>query len=82
MNYDDQFAGRTATVTGAGSGIGADIARLLAARGAGVALVGRQQTPLREIADETTAAGGMALALVADASDARAAEWARHGVRI
>lgn len=76
MNYDDQFAGKTAFVTGAGSGIGSDIARLLAARGANVALVSRQADPLRLLADEIGAAGGKALVLPADVSDARAVEHA------
>ncbi|WP_399896153.1 SDR family NAD(P)-dependent oxidoreductase [Streptomyces sp. BBFR51] len=76
MNYDDQFAGKTAFVTGAGSGIGSDIARLLAARGANVALVSRQADPLRQLADEIGAAGGKALVLPADVSDARAVEHA------
>ncbi|MFE9611781.1 SDR family NAD(P)-dependent oxidoreductase [Streptomyces sp. NPDC006012] len=76
MNYDDQFAGRTAFVTGAGSGIGSDIARLLAARGAGVALVSRQEPALRQLADEITEAGGKALVLPADVSDPRAVEHA------
>lgn len=76
MNYDDQFTGKTALVTGAGSGIGSDIARLLAARGAGVTLVSRQEAPLRELADEITAAGGRALVVAADVSDPQAVEHA------
>ncbi|MFF4836669.1 SDR family NAD(P)-dependent oxidoreductase [Streptomyces sp. NPDC001315] len=76
MNFDDQFTGKTAFVTGAGSGIGSDIARLLAARGAGVALVSRQEAPLRAVADEITTAGGRALVLPVDVSDPRAVERA------
>src|SRR3954471_6542544 len=47
---------RTAVVTGASSGIGAEIARLLAARGLGVTLVARREGPLRSLADELTSA--------------------------
>ena len=43
---------RTCLVTGASSGIGAVIARLLAARGLGVTLVARREDRLRSMADE------------------------------
>lgn len=43
---------RTAVVTGAGTGIGAAAARLLAANGCAVALVGRREEPLRAVAAE------------------------------
>ena len=38
-------------VTGASSGIGTEIARELATRGHGVALVARREGPLRELAE-------------------------------
>lgn len=46
----EPLAGRHALVTGAGSGIGAAIARTLAAAGARVTLAGRREAPLRGVA--------------------------------
>ena len=46
------LAGRTALVTGGGSGLGAAIARALHAAGAHVVVVGRRATPLRELTAE------------------------------
>lgn len=47
---DTELAGRTALVTGAGSGVGRQVAVELAAAGARVVLVGRRPEPLEETA--------------------------------
>jgi meso-butanediol dehydrogenase/(S,S)-butanediol dehydrogenase/diacetyl reductase len=62
---------RVAIVTGAGSGIGRATARLLAASGQTVALVGRRREPLAEVAAEIGAdpTGGEALVVVADLAE-------------
>jgi NAD(P)-dependent dehydrogenase (short-subunit alcohol dehydrogenase family) len=54
---------RTVAITGAGTGIGAACARLYAAEGANLVLIGRRREPLEHIARET---GG--LVLVGDAA--------------
>ena len=60
---------RTALVTGASSGIGAEYARQLAARGADVVLVARDRGALQVLADEIEGRGGRAEILVADLLD-------------
>ncbi|HEX7664784.1 MAG TPA: SDR family oxidoreductase [Polyangiaceae bacterium] len=60
------FEGKTAIVTGGGSGIGAGIAERLAEQGANVVLVGRTQEKLETIQKKIEAAGGKALSVVAD----------------
>ena len=59
-----------AIVTGAGSGIGAATARLLAERGMIVVLVGRREEKLTGVAQAIEAAGGEAMILPADVSQA------------
>lgn len=60
---------KVAFVTGAGSGIGEASARLLAARGARVALVGRTADELEEVAESIRGEGGEVLTALADVSD-------------
>jgi NADP-dependent 3-hydroxy acid dehydrogenase YdfG len=64
------LAGTVALVTGASSGIGAATARALAAHGAAVALVARRVARLDDLAAEIESAGGAALAVPADVTDA------------
>jgi uncharacterized protein len=66
-------ADSTSLVTGASSGIGADIARSLARRGHGTVLVARRTERLEELADELrTQHGVRAETLVCDLSDPKA----------
>jgi 3-oxoacyl-[acyl-carrier protein] reductase len=67
-------AGKTAIVTGAGTGIGRATALLLAQRGARVVAAGLQPERLRETVDAITGAGGEAIAVDADLSDPAAIE--------
>lgn len=63
---DLQLAGKKALVTGSSSGIGAGIARVLAAEGAIVAVHGRDATRTQAVADQITQAGGQAVAVLGD----------------
>jgi short-subunit dehydrogenase len=56
-------------VTGASSGIGADIARELADRGHGVTLVARREDRLRELADELAGRGSNVEVIACDVGD-------------
>jgi short-subunit dehydrogenase len=60
---------RSALITGASSGIGAALAKQLAAKGTHVVLAARREQALRELADTITAAGGNATIEVLDVSD-------------
>jgi glucose 1-dehydrogenase len=63
------LGGQVAVVTGAGSGIGAAIARGLAEAGARVALVDRDSAAVDRVAADLTARGRKALAAPCDVSD-------------
>ncbi|MEU0586065.1 glucose 1-dehydrogenase [Streptomyces sp. NPDC006132] len=65
-----RFTGRTALVTGGGSGIGRGIALAFAAEGANVVVAGRRREPLDETKALVEAAGGKALAVTADVTRA------------
>ncbi|MCU1529712.1 MAG: 3-oxoacyl-ACP reductase [Frondihabitans sp.] len=64
-----ELDGKVALITGAGSGIGRETARLLADDGATVVLSGRRAEPLEETAALIRATGGTAFVRTADVSD-------------
>jgi NAD(P)-dependent dehydrogenase (short-subunit alcohol dehydrogenase family) len=69
-----EFSNRTALVTGATGGIGAEIARLLAAGGAGLVLTGRDEQRGKSLVAEIESDGGTAWFLPADLTDPAAVE--------
>ncbi|GAA1233380.1 NAD(P)-dependent dehydrogenase (short-subunit alcohol dehydrogenase family) [Microbacterium phyllosphaerae] len=69
------LTGRTAVVTGGGSGLGAAIARALHAAGAQVVVVGRDAEKLGRVVDEL---GPRARALTCDVSDAASVDALRE----
>jgi short-subunit dehydrogenase len=60
---------RSALITGASSGIGAALAKQLAARGTEVVLAARREDALHELAEAIEAAGGKAITEVLDVRD-------------
>jgi NAD(P)-dependent dehydrogenase (short-subunit alcohol dehydrogenase family) len=65
-----EFEGKTAMVTGAGSGIGAEIARRLGAQGARVVVADLDEQAAAAVASEIERAGGTAAAVDQDVADA------------
>ncbi len=63
------LTGKTALITGAGSGIGREVALELARRGVSVALAGRSEAKLTETAAQIGYEGGDAVTIVADVTD-------------
>jgi NADP-dependent 3-hydroxy acid dehydrogenase YdfG len=74
------LAGKTAWITGAGSGIGEGAARALAAAGMTVVLSGRREAQLDEVAAAISADGGKARVAVLDVADADAVEALVAGI--
>ena len=77
---DSFFREKVAVVTGAGGTLCSAVAVELARRGARVALLGRTMGKLEPVAATISGAGGTALALGVDVTDAAAVESACHGI--
>lgn len=65
----DELSGRTALITGAGQNIGAETARVLAARGAHVAVNDLFADRAQTVVDEIRSAGGSAEVVLCDVTD-------------
>jgi NADP-dependent 3-hydroxy acid dehydrogenase YdfG len=79
-NVSTPLTGRVAVVTGASSGIGEATAKRLAASGAKVAVLARRADRLEKLVNEIEQAGGTALALAVDVTDATAVRAAADRV--
>jgi NAD(P)-dependent dehydrogenase (short-subunit alcohol dehydrogenase family) len=69
-----RLKGKTAVVTGSGSGIGRAIARVFAQEGANVVIADINAQAAKETASAIEAAGGIALAVQADVADPKSVE--------
>lgn len=77
---DISLAGKTAVVTGGGSGIGRSIAATFAHFGAWVAVIDKQRDLAEAAVQEIRDAGGQAIACVTDVTDADAVNQARERI--
>ncbi|WP_405490557.1 SDR family NAD(P)-dependent oxidoreductase [Nocardia sp. NBC_00511] len=78
-SYAD-LSGKSAVVTGGSRGIGARTARMLAAQGVRVCVIGRDKNALDDVVAEISAAGGTAIGAVADVTSAAELAAARDQV--
>jgi short-subunit dehydrogenase len=75
------FANRVVVITGASSGIGWELAKVIAAQGGRVGLIARRQDRLEALASEIRQAGGTAASAAADVAERAPTLEAIHRVR-
>ena len=81
MSYTISLSGRSALVTGASGGLGRYFASVLARAGAAVAVAARREDSLAQVRDEIAGAGGTAVAVALDVTNAASVEKAVAEVR-
>ena len=74
------FSDKVVWITGAGSGIGRAVARMFAAEGASLVLIGRRADKLKDVLDEVCAGGGRRQILLLDVCRRDAVEAAATGL--
>jgi meso-butanediol dehydrogenase / (S,S)-butanediol dehydrogenase / diacetyl reductase len=76
MTSYERFGGKVAAVTGAGMGIGAAVARAVAAEGAAVSLIDRDHDAAEAVSAEIIKSGGQSIPIVTNVGRANEAEEA------